>query len=407
MRIFFFYIFIFYTSIFSGQILNDDALYYTDTSKHILSFKTGAYYGASQLSRDFVNVLVNGGEISSGMKDNNLLRADKLNRLGGELYGNFSYYNLDLKIFKQFGYYFGLKTHFSSALKYTDDIYESIFYGNSSFKGDTISLRRTGLHSREYHSAFFGLFKENIKFGLVYTSIFSEMNSYIHNGGIYSSQSGAELTSNVLGQMISTNNDNSNIQSGFGLGIDLEVRSKITFLDSSSNAMFVAGVSSFGLQFLGANTNTIVFDTSYTYRGIQISSLNDFSSTILPSDIIDSLSLQNENSSITSVLPFELYIHKVGGKLNSKIHSTYGLRYRSASNYTPLFYFGGEYLFNSNIVVGSIATYGGYSKFQLGSYFRWRSSSAIIAISTNNMLAFVSKNSSGMGVNLSLSYLMK
>ena len=75
--------------------------------------------------------------------------------------------------------------------------------------------------------------------------------------------------------------------------------------------------------------------------------------------------------------------------------------------YSTLFYFGGEYLFNENIVLGSIATYGGYSKFQLGSYFRWRSSSAIIAISTNNILAFVSKNSSGMGVNLSLSYLMK
>ena len=117
-------------------------------------------------------------------------------------------------------------------------------------------------------------------------------------------------------------------------------------------------------QFLGQNTNTIVFDTSYTYRGIQVSSLNDFSSTLLPSDIFDSLSLQNTSSSITSVLPFELYIHKVGGKLNSKIHSTFGLRYRSASNYATLFYFGGEYLFNSNIVVGSIATYGGYSKFQ-------------------------------------------
>ena len=103
----------------------------------------------------------------------------------------------------------------------------------------------------------------------------------------------------------------------------------------------------------------------------------------------------------------ELYVHKIGGKKEAKFHSCYGLRYRSSSNYNILLYAGGEYHIKKSFTIGSIVSFGGYSGFNHGFYFRHQSKKFISAIGTNNLIGLFWNQSNATGINLSLSYIIE
>ena len=128
---------------------------------------------------------------------------------------------------------------------------------------------------------------------------------------------------------------------------------------------------------------------------------------LVPNELADSLSPEQIKRSRIGALPFELYIHKTGGKLHSKLHSLYGMRYRSESNYSTLIYLGAEYHINKSLTTGSILSYGGYSKFQFGAHLRIKKEKFILGMNTNNLLGWVSKNGNGLGINLSACYILK
>ena len=401
-------IFLIYSSSVFGQILNNNALFYKDTAQEFFHFQSEGYFGSSHLPMEFMQTLYSGGNLSSEMKDKASNKLDALNRMGGEYIGQFSYHQTQPVICDQFGYYIAGITQRSAGVEYTDDLFRSVFYGNQSFINDTINLTQSGMHNRLYNSIQFGLIRKQLKFGISYISIQNEMNGLIQNGGLYTSTNATQLNAYTDGQLISSNGSNKYFQqSGWGFAFNFEFTNKINVLDSNSNARIVAGLNGVGLQFLGANSSTYLIDTNYFFQGIHIESISDFSQSILPSDLADSLSPEQVNKARIGALPFELYIHKIGGKLHSKIHSLYGIRYRSQSNYSTLIYLGAEYHINNNWTAGSILSYGGYSKLQLGTHLRVQKEKFIIGINTNNLIGWFSKNGNGIGINLSACYILK
>ena len=395
------------SSIF-GQVLNNNTLYFKDTVKEFFHLQTESYFGASQLPMDFMRTLYRGGQITTEMKDNASNRINALNRIGGEYIGQFSYYQFDTIIWNKFGYYISGITQRSAGAQYTDDLFTAVFYGNQAFINDTINLTQTGMHNRLYNSIQFGLTRKQFKFGISYISIQNEMNGLIQNGGIYTSPNATQINAYTDGQLISTNGTNKYYQqSAWGIGLNFEFTNKINALDSNSNASIVAGLNGVGLQFLGANSSTYLIDTNYFFQGIEIQSISDFSQSVIPNELADSLTPEQIKRSRIGALPFELYIHKTGGKLHSKLHSLYGMRYRSESNYSTLIYLGAEYHINKSLTTGSILSYGGYSRFQLGAHLRVQKEKFILGINTNNLIGWVSKNGNGMGINLSAVYILK
>ena len=102
-----------------------------------------------------------------------------------------------------------------------------------------------------------------------------------------------------------------------------------------------------------------------------------------------------------------VYFKKIGGKKTAKIHSCYGLRYRSLSNYSVLVYAGAEFHVSAKFTIGSILSYGGYSKLNHGIHARLTSSKFIFSLNTNNMTGLFLRNSRGAGLNFSLCYTIK
>ena len=391
-----------------GQVMNNNTSYFKDSTKEFIHIQTENYFGSSQLPMDFIRTLYRGGEISLQMKDRASSNLNTLNRIGGEQIGQISYYQLKPLIFNQFGYYISAITQRSAGAQYTDELFTATFYGNQQFINDTINITQTGIHNRLYNSIQFGLTRHHIKFGISYVSIQNEMNGLIQNGGVYTSTNATQINAYADAQLISSNGSNNYFQqSAWGIALNFEFTNKINAMDSSSNAAIVAGLNGVGLQFLGKNSSTYIIDTNYLFQGIEIQSISDFSQSLLPSEIADSLTPQQINRSRIGALPFELYIHKTGGKSNSRLHTLYGMRYRSESNYSTLIYFGAEYLINKNWTAGSVLSYGGYSKFQLGAHFRIKKEKFILGVNSNNMIGWFSKNGNGMGINLSASYILK
>ena len=404
MRILLLTLFVFHYFLFCGQLLNNSALYYSDSISQSIQFQGQSYVGSTHLPLSITKVLYNGGYIDTHMKENAAAKLNKLNRVGFESMLNLSYFNFDPIILKKYGFYVNVSSLTSTGVEYTDDFYHATLDGNSSYKGEYINLQQSGFHARFYNSIGAGIMNNKFKLGISYTSIQSEINAQLYEGGITVSPDATTLDANLNGYMTSSNaTDNLFNPYSWGMALNFEITNYINKLDSNSNSRIIAGVNGFGIQKL-TNASYIYLDTNLTYSGVHIQNITDVNNPLLPSNILDSL---NENSSQLNFLPFELFVHKIGGKKSAKIHSCYGLRYRSLSNYSVLLYAGAEYHFNKKITIGSVLSYGGYSSLNHGIYARYKSKKFIAAINTNNFIGLFSKNSLGTGLNLSFCYFIK
>ncbi len=403
MRIILLTIFFFQYLLISGQLLNNSALYYNDSLSQAIQFQGQSYIGSTHLPMSITKVFYRGGVIDQQMKERAASRLNKLNRTGFESMLNLSYFNNKPVILKKYGFYINASSIASLGAEYTDDVYLATIDGNTAYKGENINLQQTSFHSRFYNSLTLGIMNNKFKLGFCYTSIQSEINAQIYQGGIDVSTDATQLDANINGYMTSSNNSSKLLNPyNWGLGLNFEITNLINKLDSNYNSRIIAGVNGFGIQKLTL-ANYIYLDTNIVYRGLNIQNTSDFNNSILPNDILDSL---NENVSQLNFLPFELYVHKIGGRKSAKIHSCYGLRYRSLSNYSVLIYAGAEYHFNKSFTMGSIISYGGYSSLNQGIFARYKSKKIIAGLNTNNFIGLFLKNSRGTGLNFSMCYIL-
>ena len=404
MRLLLLTIFLFNCFLSYGQLLNNSALYYSDSISQAIQFEGQSYIGSTHIPLSITRVFYNGGFIDSDMKEQASAKLNKLNRVGFESKLNLSYINFEPIIFKKYGLYVNVSSLTSIGVEYTDDFYHATLEGNSSYKGEYINLQQSGFHSRFYNAIGAGIMNPKFKLGISYTSIQSEINAQLYEGGITVSPDATSLDANLNGYMTSSNTTANLLNPySWGVALNFEITNYINKLDSNSNARIIAGINGFGFQKL-TNASYIYLDTNLTYSGFHIQNIADFNNPLVPSNILDSLT---ENSSQLNLLPFELFVHKIGGKKTAKLHSCYGLRYRSLSNYSVLLYAGAEYHFNQKITIGSVLSYGGYSSLNHGIFARYKSKKFIAAINTNNFIGLFSKNSLGTGLNLSFCYFIK
>tara|TARA_Y100000813_G_scaffold57992_1_gene40889 strand:- start:629 stop:1840 length:1212 start_codon:yes stop_codon:yes gene_type:complete len=403
MRVVNFYILFFLPIISSAQLLNNSCLFYLDSAKQVLNLQGQGYIGSSHMPLEFIRLFYDGGFIDDNTIQTLSSNLNGLNRTGLESSANLSYINYNPLVAKKYGYYVNVSTLFSGGVEYTNDVFRSIFQGNSSYKGERINLQQSGLHLRSYRSFEGGIINKKFKVGLCYSSIQTEINSQIYNGGIDVSTNATDLTGNLNGYYTRSNPSSSPLNKNWGLTLNFEIINKINSSDSSSNAKIIAGINGLGIQHL-SNCRNLYLDTSFNYSGVAIFDLSDLDSPSITNLNIDSLS---SISNQINAFPFELYVHKIGGKKEAKFHSCYGLRYRSSSNYNILLYAGGEYHIKKSFTIGSIVSFGGYSGFNHGFYFRHQSKKFISAIGTNNLIGLFWNQSNATGINLSLSYIIE
>ena len=253
----------------SGQLLNNSALYYSDSLSQAIQFQGQSYIGSTHLPMSITKVFYRGGVIDQQMKERAASRLNKLNRAGFESMLNLSYFNNKPVILKKYGFYINASSIASLGAEYTDDVYLATIDGNTAYKGENINLQQTGFHSRFYNSLALGIMNNKFKLGFCYTSIQSEINAQIYQGGIDVSTDATQLDANINGYMTSSNNSSKLLNPyNWGLGLNFEITNLINKLDSNYNSRIIAGVNGFGIQKLTL-ANYIYLDTNIVYRGAQ------------------------------------------------------------------------------------------------------------------------------------------
>src|SRR5690606_33153105 len=140
--------------------------------------------------------------IEESLKNSVQNSVQKYNRIGGEWNTQISYYNFnDLKLGKNWGYFFQLKNRMYLDGNFSSDAFNLIFYGNKMYEGNTAKFNNTTAQFVQYQQATVGFMKtfssseENHTIGFSLSYINGNRNSLFAAGSssIYTAPDGNYL----------------------------------------------------------------------------------------------------------------------------------------------------------------------------------------------------------------------
>ena len=290
--------------------------------------------------------------------------------------------------------------------------FETIFYGNSRFEGDTANLSNIHFDFYNYNQYSLGIIKK-IDYG-----------SYQMQVGIVGSF--LQVINNVD---ISTQNT-SIYTAPYGEYVDLDYN--LTFNQATSGASKftslngVGASGDFNLSFSNKNKWKVSFDLKdigiMTFRKTEVnySGVNNvhFQGIVIPnllnftSQTFDTLNLDSAvfsklpsktNNQYSIFLPFTANLAFSKPLLNDRMVLTVGVQYRFLPKYYAYGYVKANYFLQSDMVISASAGAGGYSLFDLGFEFAKSWKYFDLAVGTSNLIGLVAPSVySGSGLYLKL-----
>jgi hypothetical protein len=382
------------------------------TNRFALKLDAEAYYNSSGISNRFVGAILKGEYIDSTLKNDISRDLKESNYIGSEFTTTATYYNFHENVFGKpnMGFYVGVANKQYVNARFNKDAFDLVFYGNKMFEGDTANLAISSVNQLNFQELNFGLFNKrtfsSVGISLIKGERFTRLN--LDKGDLFTADSGFFLTLDLDGNYEASDTANIGLEAFNGWGM----ATNLVFNIPIGNAINDLGMFSFRLDnfgFIAWNKNSVSYtkDSSYHYDGFEITSLNDFSGTAFGPDnsIEDTLQVSLSTGPVVHMLPMTISIARIPDfRSKEKVQGIFGVRYRTLSNYKPLFFLGVNFRANDVFKLSTTFSYGGYGGAKLGlrSEFNLKNS-AYFSIASNNALGFFLKNSGyGMGLNASL-----
>ena len=190
------------------------------------------------------------------------------------------------------------------------------------------------------------------------------------------------------------------MKNGNSLGINFKISEKVNFL---KNLSYNFEIKNLGLILLHNKIEKINFDTSLTYSGLSIDQIHDLNDS---SNIFNNIfNSKPFSENIFSLTPFEFNTNIILNKNKMKCYS--GIYYRHNSQYFPKIYLGLNIRNARKLNFGSMLSYGGYNKFQLGLSSEYLINNLNINLILQNLLGLIPSNGKSIGIYLKLSWKMK
>lgn len=351
-------------------------------------------FASTSIPQVFMNKFIVPDYINNELKDIASEKTKEKNYLGGSF--SFDFNTLfssknDSSETSNF-YGIGLGTKLETNLRFTDDLFNLIFYGNEQFANQTLNLNKTNFNSLSYSYLEFSLGKsylnENSKsniwidLGLIIGHSFSTIN--FNTASIFTAQNGEYLDVSLLESSITlSDTSTSSLAKGFGAKID------VFYSRQSKNSKFLFSTENIGTIFW-RNNESALLDTTFRFDGLEIGNIFQLSDSIwdeVPK--VDSLISVTKKSNFKSTpIDFSAYFRKDLKLFYFDVLA----RYRLFANYTPLLRAGIN--FNAPFINPGITTlYGGYGKFNFGVNTDVNLHKTLkIQIGTNNLLGVLMPN---------------
>ena len=363
----------------------------TDSLKKLV-FKNQTHFsvGSTHLKKSFFNKLYFGGHLNNDDKGE-LNSINELQRSGFEL---------DLNFGAQFflneeKWYVNFQNIITSAGKYEQGLFDLIFRGNTRLNKE-ISLSKTAFHYRNHHLFHFGKYFNFGSVGFTLGSINQEYNIKFKEGDNLNLIDPYRWQ--ILGNpdiLFIDNTTNFLQKNGNSLGIDFEISN----LNLNEKINYNLAINNFGAILLHRNLQLINYDTSFTYSGLSLNQILNADSSL---NLINDFKPKTDSTKRLFVTPF--HINTNLNFIKNNYHYYAEIFYRHNSQYLPKVSLGMNYTFKNKIILGSLLSYGGYTKLQVGinSEFKFQKFNAKFII--QNFANFIYPLNRSFGFLFNLSY---
>ncbi len=392
--------------------------YYFDDNKMETGATFNTFASSNSINNKFVSALYGKKYIDNELKNSNKLKP--INYLGNQDNIN-AYFCHKPDTFlgtNNTGYRIGLVYHNHRDMKFTDDLFNLMFFGNKRFAGDTADISNLRLNLITYQELQFGIFQKTMVdenpftyyIGLSFIKGQEFHALKVNEATIFTAETGEyiDLDINMTHQCIDTVKSELLDINGIGGALNMaciyeDVKHKIVYNLSISNIGFIRWKSS---------AITIPVDTTHRFEGLEIENLLDMSQTGFTDynadTIITDFFSHTDTSEYYKVLPERIHFSATKTLQNNKLWLTAGFGYYYNSNARmPLFYASTLYRINNYIKASVFTGYGGYGSYKLGLGVKLNmfDNKASLNINSNNLLGvIIPQHSFSQSLYVSLAY---
>lgn len=278
--------------------------------------------------------------------------------------------------------------------------YETAFYGNARFAGDTANLSNINFQYYNYNQLSIGIFKTvdygkyqvELGFSASYLQVINNLDIETGTGtNLYTAPYGEYLNINynlIYNSALNGQAPDFTKMPGFGVSGDIHIAFK-----NKDKWKIAFDLTDFGIMTFRKTPLNYTGSNSILFQGIVIPNLAQFSpSTFDTLNIGDTLKAKlpgQTGNAYSLFLPFNASLVFSKPVLNDRLVLDFGLLYRHLPGYNVYGYFKANYFFDHNMVISASAGAGGYSLFNLGCEFAKSWKYFDIGIGSSNLIGLV------------------
>lgn len=383
-----------------------------DSSQHEFNIRFQGYYHNQTVKNEFTSLFYTGGHIDTLLKNSVSENLHDNNRIGAEMNWGIKYLNHTSHLFGKpsWGWYASAENIGFYHGEFSKNAFDLLFYGNSRFAGDTVSLGEVGFESFQYQKFTIGGFdKESHSYiGISFLKGQNYSRMRVTNGDLYTAPLGEEISLALSADYSQTDSLKKGMDAfnGWGLSTDL-----VFYLNVGKNRnvkfqnAFKIAIQDLGFITWNEKSLYTNLDSNYYFNGFEVTDLFDSTSYQLSERMKDSLNVQPENRTFTTALPFSFSFTKIADPNSSdKIQGVYGVRMRAFAHYKPLFFAGLFYQPIKKLNMNIYASVGGYGGFRVGySLFTQIIPKMYLSLTCSDLFGW-GKNGYGKDATINLSY---
>ena len=367
------------------QLQQDTTLF--DYSGEVI-FSGVADYQSTSVGKDITKRFFYGGFIDDEMKGASSGRQQLVNRFGIDINTDIEYRNHKRDFFKDSttGYLLKYGFYNFSGIQYTEDVFDLLFFGNSSFIGDTAFLSGSQFSSYTFQKIGFGWFDKISKSSLTINAIgvHNSLSGVINKGELYQS---ASIDSVDFSLDAVYKSSNSQTFCGFGIALDLDYRFNMPKGDSEF-IYFQLMAKNLGLVFM-PDVKQSRIQGELAYDNYTINDLLNSQTLFQNTDetfglFADTMEVQDNWRLLPAMLQFTKLIDR---NSSQKLQGFYGARAYLSSSFMPMFFVGIDVHPIKRYRFGLQASYGGFSNLRWGMYSDLQFDKFSIGIASENLFS--------------------
>lgn len=372
MRIFFFFFLFSFFSQTNGAFSQDSIP--IQKVNHCIELGGNAFINSNTISNDLIWAFYRGEFISEELKQGASGRISGSNRLGGCSKLGFKYliHLQEEKKSQSFSFSFFDRQHLD--VKFSDDLFHIIFYGNKLFAGETALLGGFSFNFLRYQQFRFGWDKKretNHRYGFALSLLNGEQNLSVKapTADLFTASDGTYMDFSLSVDVHQTDSARKKYFARNGMGLSTDFYYEIPYTLWKKNGKITFELNDLG--FIRWNNNSMHYsaDSSYHYEGVEVADLFnlDSISTQLHIDKVIDKNTKFENKRYTTNIPFTLKLHTVFYS-TKRTAFEYGMMYRINTSsklyyYTKFHFFIGK---ENPVCLSYTLGYGDYGKLHSG-----------------------------------------